>query len=127
MLKIKNKQKKFEKLKTILKLISNFKKITRLNKNNLLVDLCINILNQKFYEVGVLRPKQSIDKRNITKKNFLKRTVKNIIKTKIPDIKYEEITNLFKKKKVCLNEKIVEDPNLLIGINSERVLDIKIN
>jgi hypothetical protein len=125
--KINNKHKKIEKLKTVLKLIFNFKNITGLNKNKLLVDLCINILNQKFYELGILKPKQSIDKKNITKKNFFKRAVKNIIKTKIPDIKYKEIINLFKKKKVCLNGKIIEDPNLLIGIKSERVLDIKIN
>ena len=71
--KINNKHKKIEKLKTVLKLIFNFKNITGLNKNKLLVDLCINILNQKFYELGILKPKQSIDKKKYNKKKFLQK------------------------------------------------------
>ena len=115
------------KIKNLIKLISQFKKKIKKIGNSPVVNLCIKILNKKFYNLGILNKTQCIRSTSIKEGHFLKRRLIDILKSTWKFVKHTELISLIKKNKVLLNHKPIKNQNLLLGLNSEKLLETIFN
>ena len=88
-----------EKIKLLIYMISKIKQRIILLKKTPIAKLCTKILNDKLKILGILNKNQCILSKVIKTKNFLRRKISNILKSKFRNLSRENIIHLFKKKK----------------------------
>ena len=116
-----------EKIKLLIYMISKIKQRIILLKKTPIAKLCTKILNDKLKILGILNKNQCILSKVIKTKNFLRRKISNILKSKFRNLSRENIIHLFKKKKIIYNGLPVTSLNKLIDLNKQKCLEIKIH
>jgi hypothetical protein len=117
---------KNKKIIKIIKLIYKFRQSIKLKEKTPLVKLCLKILNQKLQKIGVLDLNQCLITRYISENDVLKRRLTNILKNKLRTKNNAEIIKLIKNKKIFLKNRVLDLPNVFLGLESERIVEIKI-
>ena len=113
-------------IKFVVALIKEYKKMAIERKENLLIKLCVKILNKKLRKLGILGSSQCFKKKKIVEKDFLKRNLTNVMKIKWKLTTFSEVLKLIKQRRVMMKDKILKTPNLLISKDSENFLKIHI-
>ena len=111
----------------VLRLINKIKNIKALLKdsvNTLFEKICINLIIQKLYQLGIIVSKENFWNKEIGPNDFLNRNIVSILKKNHEIINHKHFFNMLKKHKIFIGNRKVTNANIFISKNQEKSLKV---
>jgi hypothetical protein len=121
-------KKKFNIKESIVpRLVNKIKTMKALLKDTigyLFEKICLNLIVQKLYQLGVIVSKENFWSKEIGPRDFLNRNIVSILKKNNKIINHKHFFELLKRNKIFIGKKIVTNANNFISKNQEKNLRV---
>lgn len=111
----------------VSRLVNKIKTIKTLLKdsiNYLFEKICLNLIVQKLYHLGVIASKENFWSKEIGPRDFLNRNIVRILKNNKKIINHNHFFNLLKRNKIFIGGEKVTSANIFISKNQEKTLNV---